>query len=72
MVLKGRSTWKPTPRMETSTCPPRIMPNDSDESKHEAPGTRVTVSLPALTMSLVDRFGMSANRIGKNDRWRPE
>lgn len=38
--------------METSTCPPRIMANDSEESKHEAPGTSVTVSLPALTISL--------------------
>lgn len=28
------------------------MPKDSDESKQEAPGTSVTVSLPALTMSL--------------------
>jgi len=28
------------------------MPNDSDESKHDAPGTNVTVSFPALTMSL--------------------
>ncbi len=40
------------PRMETSTCPPRIMPNDSDESNTDAPGTSVTVSLPALMMSL--------------------
>jgi len=28
------------------------MPKDSAESKHEAPGTMVTVSLPALTTSL--------------------
>lgn len=41
-----------TPRMETSTWPPRIMPKDSEESKVEAPGTKVTVCLPALTRSL--------------------
>lgn len=39
--------------METSTWPPRIMPKDSEESKVEAPGTKVTVCLPALTRSLL-------------------
>jgi hypothetical protein len=29
------------------------MPNDSVESKQEAPGIRVTVSLPAFTISLI-------------------
>ena len=32
-------------------CPPRIMPNESDESKNDAPGSTVTVSLPALIRS---------------------
>jgi hypothetical protein len=41
-----------TPRTETSMWPPRIMANDSALSKVEAPGTRVTVSLPALIISL--------------------
>lgn len=41
-----------TPKMDTSTCPPRIIPKDSVLSKVAAPGTRVTVSLPALMMSL--------------------
>lgn len=40
------------PRMETSTCPPRIMPKLSTLSKTEAPGTSVTVSFPALMRSL--------------------
>lgn len=43
-----------TPRMETSTWPPRIMPKDSEESNVEAPGTKVTVCLPALTRSLFE------------------
>src|SRR3954452_21578090 len=38
--------------MDTSTWPPRIMLKDSELSKVAAPGTRVTVSFPALTMSL--------------------
>jgi hypothetical protein len=40
-----------TPRTETSMCPPRIMEKDSELSNVEAPGTKVTVSLPALTIS---------------------
>ena len=40
------------PRTETSMCPPRIMAKDSAESKVDAPGTIVTVSFPALMMSL--------------------
>ena len=39
------------PRTETSIWPPRIMAKDSAESKVEAPGTTVTVSLPALIRS---------------------
>lgn len=38
--------------METSTCPPRIIPNDSVLSKVAAPGLSVTVSFPAFIMSL--------------------
>ena len=34
-----------------SMCPPRIMPNESDESKYAAPALTVTVSLPALIRS---------------------
>ena len=44
-------TWS-APRTETSTWPPRIMAKDSALSKVEAPGTRVTVSFPALMISL--------------------
>lgn len=43
------------PRIETSTCPPRIMPKLSTLSKTLAPGTSVTVSLPAFTRSLERR-----------------
>ncbi len=39
------------PRIAASTCPPRIIPNDSAESKKLAPGRVVTVSLPALIRS---------------------
>lgn len=42
-----------TPKIETSTWPPRIIPNDSELSNVEAPGTSVTVSLPALIISLL-------------------
>ena len=38
--------------METSTCPPRIIPKDSVLSNVAAPGTKVTVSFPALMISL--------------------
>ena len=34
-----------------SMWPPRIIPNEVAESKNEAPGRTVTVSLPALTRS---------------------
>ena len=46
--------WKEgnTPKIETSTWPPRIIPNDSLLSKVDAPETNVTVSFPALMMSL--------------------
>jgi hypothetical protein len=37
--------------MAASIAPPRIIPNDSDESKNDAPGNVVTVSLPALIRS---------------------
>ncbi len=43
-------TWRP-PSIAVSRWPPRIMPKDSAESKNEAPGRTVTVSLPALTRS---------------------
>ena len=39
------------PRMATSRCLPRIIPNDIAESKKLAPGRIVTVSLPALIRS---------------------
>ena len=39
------------PSTATSMCPPRIIANDSAESKKEAPGSTVTVSLPALIRS---------------------
>src|SRR6266496_861881 len=39
------------PRIATSMCPPRIMPKEVAESKNEAPGRTVTVSLPALIRS---------------------
>ncbi len=39
------------PRTAASMCPPRIIPNDAAESKNEAPGRTVTVSLPALMRS---------------------
>jgi len=39
------------PSTATSMRPPRIIPKDSAESKNEAPGRTVTVSLPALMRS---------------------
>ena len=39
------------PRMAASILPPRIMPKLSAESKNAAPGSTVTVSLPALMRS---------------------
>ena len=39
------------PRIAASMWPPRIMPKDVAESKNEAPGSSVTVSLPALIRS---------------------
>ena len=39
------------PRMVRLTCLPRIMANESELEKMEAPGMVVTVSLPALIMS---------------------
>ena len=39
------------PRTATSTCPPRIMAKEVAESKYDAPGSTVTVSLPALMRS---------------------
>jgi hypothetical protein len=54
---KGRQSHL-TPRMETSTWPPLIMAKDSELSKVAAPGTRVTVSFPALTMSLIGCQGL--------------
>ena len=39
------------PRTAVSMWPPRIIPNDSAESKYAAPGLTVTVSLPALMRS---------------------
>lgn len=50
--LKPQTMDERTPNIDTSTCPPRIMPKDSLLSKVAAPGIRVTVSFPALTMSL--------------------
>jgi hypothetical protein len=47
-----------TPKMDTSTWPPRIIPKDSVLSNVAAPGTRVTVSLPALMMSLFAVSGL--------------
>jgi hypothetical protein len=44
-------TWR-APSTETSIWPPRIMAKDSALSKVDAPGTMVTVSLPAFMMSL--------------------
>jgi hypothetical protein len=51
-AMKLRGIAQLTPRIDTSTCPPRIIPKDSAESKTDAPGTSVTVSLPALMISL--------------------
>ena len=39
------------PSTETSTWPPRIIANDSAESKNAEPGIAVTVCLPALIRS---------------------
>src|SRR5271170_6338719 len=39
------------PRMVRLMRPARIMPKDSSEPKHAAPGSSVTVSLPALMRS---------------------
>ncbi len=39
------------PRIAASMWPPRIIPKDCAESKNEAPGRTVTVSLPALIRS---------------------
>ncbi len=36
------------PRTARSTCPPRIIANESAESKVDPPGTTVTVCFPAL------------------------
>ena len=49
-----------TPKIDTSTCPPRIIPNDSGLSKVDAPGMKVTVSFPALMMSLRLRVSTTA------------
>ena len=46
-------TWR-APSTETSICPPRIIAKDSALSKVDAPGIRVTVSLLALMMSLLE------------------
>jgi len=59
MSLPGTAQLAMSPAAETCMAPstavamrpPRIMPNDAAESKYEAPGSTVTVSLPAL-MSL--------------------
>jgi hypothetical protein len=42
-----RETCMP-PSTAVSMCPPRIIPNESEESKYDAPDSTVTVSLPAL------------------------
>ncbi len=39
------------PRIAASILPPRIIPKDVAESKNDAPGRSVTVSLPALIRS---------------------
>ena len=39
------------PRIAASMCPPRIIPKLVAESKNDAPGSTVTVSLPALIRS---------------------
>ncbi len=39
------------PRIATSIWPPRIIPKHVAESKNAAPGSTVTVSLPALIRS---------------------
>ncbi len=39
------------PRMAASILPPRIIPKEVAESKKDAPGRSVTVSLPALIRS---------------------
>ena len=54
MVQFARSPFAETciaPSIATSMCPPRIIPNEVAESKNEAPGRSVTVSLPALIRS---------------------
>ena len=54
MIQFARSPFCATciaPSTATSMCPPRIMPNDVAESKNDAPGSTVTVSLPALIRS---------------------
>ncbi len=47
------------PSTATSMCPPRIIAKDSAESKKDAPGRTVTVSLPALI-----RSGSTASSVG--------
>ena len=47
------------PSTAVSMWPPRIMPKDSAESKKEAPGRTVTVSLPALM-----RSGSTSSSVG--------
>lgn len=52
------------PSTVISTWPPRIMPKLSSELKYEAPGTTVTVSLPAL-MSSGSTYMYNENRCVK-------
>ena len=47
------------PSTATSTFPPRIIANESEEPKNAAPGAAVMVSLPALIIS-----GSSCSRVG--------
>ena len=47
------------PRTAMSTWPPRIIANDSAESKNDEPGRTVIVSLPALI-----RSGSTASSLG--------
>ncbi len=54
IIQLARSPFSDTsiaPRMHMSMWPPRIMANDSAESKKAEPGISVTVCLPALMRS---------------------
>ncbi|CAM5437926.1 hypothetical protein SAFG77S_04525 [Streptomyces afghaniensis] len=51
LARSPRSETCMAPSTAVSMWPPRIMPKESAESKNAAPGSTVTVSLPALIRS---------------------